>query len=174
MNSTHLKSSSIETPLGPMIALADERALYFLGFMDSKNLDRDINRLCRLAKATMMSGMTDPLISIQTELQRYFEGNLTVFQTPLFIIGSSFQKNAWEALIAIPYGESQSYVKQATSIGHHSAYRAVANANGVNRISIVIPCHRIINHNGKLGGYGGGLHRKKWLLDHEKTYSFNK
>jgi AraC family transcriptional regulator of adaptative response/methylated-DNA-[protein]-cysteine methyltransferase len=87
------------------------------------------------------------------------------------MIGSDFQKSAWQALIQVPYGQTRSYLEQASIIGKPKAFRAVANANGANQIAIVVPCHRIINTGGELGGYGGGLQRKSWLINHEKTFS---
>lgn len=91
------------------------------------------------------------------------------FKTPLVLIGSNFKKSVWEELKKIPPGKTLSYSKLAAQIEKPSAIHAVASANGANQFSIVIPCHRVINNNGGLGGYGGGLTRKKWLLDHEKN-----
>lgn len=103
-------------------------------------------------------------------MELYFSGKLRQFNTPTHLIGSPFQKKAWLALIDIPYGETRSYLQQAKVIGNPSAYRAVANANGANQLAIVVPCHRIINANGELGGYGGGVNRKQWLLEHERRH----
>jgi len=85
--------------------------------------------------------------------------------------GTDFQKSVWKILQEIPYGETRSYKQQAIALGNPKAIRAVASANGHNRISIIIPCHRVIGSDGSLTGYGGGLHRKKWLLDFEKANS---
>jgi AraC family transcriptional regulator of adaptative response/methylated-DNA-[protein]-cysteine methyltransferase len=101
-------------------------------------------------------------------LDNYFAGKLKQFKTPIFWSGSVFQKIVWDALVRIPYGETRSYADVAASLGKPSAFRAVANANGANPLAIVVPCHRVINTDGGLGGYGGGLARKKWLIDHEK------
>lgn len=163
-----LKAHWLDSPLGPMIAIADETLLYLLEFVDRRGLEREVERLRKRTKSAIIPGMTAPLASIEIELKAYFEGTLQQFQTPLFLLGSPFQKLAWQALKDIPYGETRSYVEQASVIGKPSAYRAVAGANGANQIAIVIPCHRIINSNGDLGGYGGGLLRKQWLIDHEK------
>jgi AraC family transcriptional regulator of adaptative response/methylated-DNA-[protein]-cysteine methyltransferase len=97
----------------------------------------------------------------------YFSGVNHEFITPLALLGSPFQVQVWEELIRIPKGETRSYAQLASAIGRPSAYRAVARANGANQIAIVIPCHRVINSSGELGGYGGGIKRKQWLLDHE-------
>jgi len=102
-------------------------------------------------------------------LTAYFDGKLKEFQTPLFLLGSPFQKQVWEALNKIPFGETSSYLDIAKRIGRPAACRAVAQANGANQLAIIIPCHRVINHNGELGGYGGGITRKEWLLNLENT-----
>lgn len=168
MHSFILNSLQIETPLGPMLALADEKSLYLLDFIDRKGLEGAVEKLSIKTKAFIQPGRTAPLSSIEKELKAYFTGELKEFITPIQLIGTPFQQQAWEELMQIPYGETQSYAAQAERLGKPSAYRAVANANGANRLSLVVPCHRVINHNGKLGGYGGGLPRKKWLLEHEK------
>lgn len=163
-----LKAHWLDTPLGPMIAIADEELLYLLEFVDRRGLEREVERLRKRTKSAIIPGITSPITSIESELKAYFEGSLREFKTPLFLLGSPFQKRAWQALMDIPYGETRSYAEQATAINKPSAYRAVASANGANQIAIVIPCHRIINSSGDLGGYGGGLARKQWLIDHEK------
>ena len=165
-----LKASWLDTPLGPMLAIADEKALYLLEFVERRGLEREIERL-RAKKAIIIPGCTEPITLVESELQAYFTGKLKIFTTPLHLIGSPFQKSVWNELIKIPYGQTKSYADQAAAIGKPSAYRAVANANGANQIAILIPCHRIINSDGKLGGYGGGISRKKWLLNHEQQMS---
>ncbi|MEN8237320.1 MAG: trifunctional transcriptional activator/DNA repair protein Ada/methylated-DNA--[protein]-cysteine S-methyltransferase [Pseudomonadota bacterium] len=164
-----LKASWLDTRLGPMLAIADEQKLHLLEFVDRRGLEREIERLRASTKSAIIPGSTDPIVSIEAELQAYFAGNLQSFNTPINLHGSPFQKTVWQALMRIPYGETRSYKDQAIAIGKPSAFRAVANANGANQLAIVIPCHRIINSNGELGGYGGGLTRKKWLIEHEKT-----
>ena len=114
-----------------------------------------------------MPGTPQPINSVKQEIELYFAGKLKNFKTPIRISGTDFQKKAWEALMKIPYGTTRSYKEQASIIGKASAFRAVANANGSNQFAIIIPCHRIINNDGNLGGYGGGLHRKKWMLGFE-------
>jgi AraC family transcriptional regulator of adaptative response/methylated-DNA-[protein]-cysteine methyltransferase len=163
-----LKASWIDTKLGPMIAIADEAGLYLLEFVDRRGLEREIERLRLKTKAAIIPGVTDPIKSIAIELESYFEGKLKEFNTPLHLLGSPFQKLVWDELMRIPYGQTRSYMVQAEAIGKATAYRAVANANGANQLAIVIPCHRIINSNGDLGGYGGGITRKQWLIEHEK------
>jgi AraC family transcriptional regulator of adaptative response/methylated-DNA-[protein]-cysteine methyltransferase len=163
-----LKASWLDTPLGSMLAIADENSLFLLEFVDQKGLERNIERLRHRTKSAIIPGSTLPIISIEKELNAYFEGNLTEFATPVHLQGSPFQKLVWQELLEIPYGETRSYSKQAESIGRPSAFRAVANANGANLLAIILPCHRIINQDGNLGGYGGGIIRKKWLIDHER------
>ena len=163
-----LKARWLDTRLGPMIAISDENALYLLEFVDRRGLEREVERLRKKTKSAIIPGDTNPIRSIEKELGLYFDGKLKEFKTPLFFLGSPFQKQVWEALKKIPYGETCAYSDIAKSVGKPSAFRAVAQANGANQIAIVIPCHRIINASGDLGGYGGGLTRKKWLITHEK------
>jgi AraC family transcriptional regulator of adaptative response/methylated-DNA-[protein]-cysteine methyltransferase len=167
-NSKVLKASWIDTRLGPMIAIGDETALYLLEFVDRRGLEREVERLRKRTKSAIIPGVTEPIRSIESELTQYFDGKLTVFKTPVSLLGSPFQKSVWEQLMKIPPGETRSYSDIAVSLGKPSAYRAVAQANGANQLAIMIPCHRVINSNGDLGGYGGGLTRKNWLLHHEK------
>ena len=164
-----LKASWLDTPLGPMLAIADEHSLFLLEFVDRRGLEREIERLRIKTKAAIIPGGTKPINSIKMELESYFDGSLKIFKTPLNLMGTPFQKLVWSELCQIPYGDTRSYAQQAKSIEKQTAYRAVANANGANQLAIVIPCHRIINSNGELGGYGGGVARKRWLLDHEQN-----
>jgi AraC family transcriptional regulator of adaptative response/methylated-DNA-[protein]-cysteine methyltransferase len=163
-----LKASWLDTKLGPMIAIADDEALYLLEFVDRRGLEREVERLRERTKSAILPGTTEPIHSIEQELTQYFEGVLKEFKTPLHTLGSPFQKRVWEELQNIPYGETHSYAEIAASLGKPLAFRAVANANGANQIAIVIPCHRVINSNGELGGYGGGITRKNWLINHER------
>lgn len=162
-----LKADWIDTVLGPMIAIADEHALYLLEFVTRRGLEKEVERLRRRGFA-IIPGNTAPIQSITQELAAYFSGTLTEFKTPYRVFGSPFQQEVWQALCKIPYGETKSYLEQAVFLGRPSAYRAVANANGANQLAIIIPCHRIIASDGTLGGYGGGLAVKQWLLEHEK------
>ncbi|WP_433748971.1 bifunctional transcriptional activator/DNA repair enzyme AdaA [Paenibacillus amylolyticus] len=163
-----LKASWIDTRLGPMMAIADEVSLYLLEFVDRRGLEREVERLRKRTKSAIVPGTTAPIQSIERELNEYFQGIRTAFDTPLFCLGTPFQKQVWDVLIAIPAGETRSYQDIANALGKPTACRAVAQANGANQLAIVIPCHRVINASGELGGYGGGLTRKNWLLTHEK------
>ena len=165
-----LKAAWLDSPLGPMLAVADEKKLYLLEFVERRGLEREIERLRLRLKAAIVPGITEPLRSIGLELKNYFEGKLKTFTTPLFLLGSPFQQRVWKELLKITYGTTRSYAAQAASMGEPKSIRAVANANGANQLAIVIPCHRIINTNGALGGYGGGIARKEWLLQHEAKY----
>lgn len=162
------KASWIDTVLGPMLAIADEKVLYLLEFVDRRGLEREIERLRQRTKAAIIPGCSPPILSIKNELKLYFEGKLRDFTTPLFFLGTPFQQQVWRELQKIPSGETRSYADIAMAIGKPTAYRAVAQANGANQLCLIVPCHRVINANSELGGYGGGVARKKWLLEHEK------
>jgi AraC family transcriptional regulator of adaptative response/methylated-DNA-[protein]-cysteine methyltransferase len=157
-----------DTPLGPMVAVADEIGLYLLEFVDRRGLEREVECLRLKTKLAIIPGKTEPIHLIENELTQYFKGTLQEFKTPLLLLGSPFQKQVWDELKKIPFGETRSYSQIALAISRPCAFRAVAQANGANQVAIVIPCHRVINANGDLGGYGGGIARKKWLLDHER------
>lgn len=163
-----LKAAWLDTPLGPMIAIADEEALYLLEFVDRRGLEREVERLRKKTGSAIIPGVTKPIRQIENELKLYFEGTLSQFKTPIHYLGSPFQKHVWDELKLIPPGQTRSYSDIANAVGKPSAFRAVAQANGANQLAIIIPCHRVINANGELGGYGGGLTRKRWLLNHEK------
>lgn len=164
-----LRAAWLDTPLGPMLAIANEEALYLLEFVERRGLEREVERLRHRTKSAIIPGRTAPIDSIEKELRDYFDGMLREFKTVLYFLGSPFQKRVWEELRKIPCGETRSYSDIAIAIGKPTACRAVAQANGANQLAIVIPCHRVINMNGTVGGYGGGVARKEWLLKHEKT-----
>ncbi len=152
-----------------MIAIADDKSLYLLEFTDRKKLDWEIERLQQKVGMPIVSGHSSPLASIERELQLYFKGSLSKFKTPLALAGTLFQKLVWNELQNIPLGQTRSYKELATAIGNPTAVRAVAQANAANQLAIIIPCHRVIQNCGALGGYAAGPERKKWLLDHEKS-----
>lgn len=165
---TELKASWFDTKLGAMIAIADDEGLYLLEFVDTPDLEKELKSLQKKIKAVIIPGSSGPIESIKLELQAYFDGTLTEFKTPIHLLGTSFQRLAWKELMHTPYGQTRTYANQAKAIGKATAYRAVANANGMNKLTIVIPCHRIIRSNGNLGGYSSGLSRKQWLIEHER------
>ena len=163
-----LKASWIDTPLGPMLAIGDEKFLYLLEFVDRRGLEREIELLRKKTQSAIVPGSSPSILSIEKELHAYFQGKLHRFQTQIFELGTAFQKLVWEELKKIPFGETRSYLDIARSIGRPSACRAVARSNGTNCLALIIPCHRVINATGELGGYGGGIARKKWLLAREE------
>jgi AraC family transcriptional regulator, regulatory protein of adaptative response / methylated-DNA-[protein]-cysteine methyltransferase len=160
-----LKASWLDTKLGPMIAVADDEALYLLEFVNRRGLEREVERLRKKTNSAIIPGETRPIKLIKDELELYFSGKLKEFKTPLKYLGSSFQKQVWESLRKIPYGTTHSYTEIAQSIGKPKAFRAVANANGANQLAIIVPCHHVINLSGEIGGYGGGVARKNWLIN---------
>lgn len=119
---------------------------------------------------TVNSETPQVLVDCSIQLDEYFKGERHVFSFPYNFEGTEFQKKVWNALTTIPYAETGSYKDIATAINNEKAVRAVGTANGKNRLSIIIPCHRIIGSNGRLTGYAGGLWRKEWLLQHERSF----
>ncbi|MEO0615261.1 MAG: trifunctional transcriptional activator/DNA repair protein Ada/methylated-DNA--[protein]-cysteine S-methyltransferase [Pseudomonadota bacterium] len=160
----------IETPLGAMIGVADCDRLHLLEFLDRRALPTELKQLRRECKGSLGIGRTPPLARVDDELMRFFAGTSAHFDTPLAFSGSAFSQVVWRELRNIPAGETRSYAQMAQVIGQPSAVRAVARANGANRLAIVIPCHRVIGADGSLTGYGGGLWRKRKLLEIEKQY----
>jgi AraC family transcriptional regulator of adaptative response/methylated-DNA-[protein]-cysteine methyltransferase len=152
-----------------MIAGATEDALFLLEFADRRMLETEIEQVRSRTGRLAMPGVNNIIRRIGEELEAYFAGELRDFTVPLAMPGSDFQRAVWEELRRIPYGETRSYGEQARRLGQPpEAVRAVARANGDNRIAIVIPCHRVIGADGRLTGYGGGLWRKRRLLDLER------
>jgi len=162
--SLHLKLLS--SPLGTLIAAAAEH-LVLLEFAEPERLRKQLSSLDRHYSLRSDFSAHPLLETLADELREYFTGSRRSFSIPLSTPGTAFQRAVWAALCRVPYGETRSYADLAKTLGHANACRAVGAANGQNRIAIVIPCHRIITANGKLGGYGGGLWRKQWLLDLE-------
>ncbi len=163
-----LKETRIATPRGEMIAIANHQSLFLLEFVNRKNLSRNIARLTKITQSTPSLGNAPPLFSIARELEAYFNGTLKTFKTPITYTGTPFQHNVWDALQTIAFGQTISYLEQATLLGTPEAVRAVANANGQNQFAIRIPCHRVIRNNHTLGGYAAGLEQKAWLIKHEQ------
>lgn len=166
-NGSVLQSDWIDTPLGLMLAIANDQALLLLEFADRHILEREVERLRSRTRAVIVPGSNSVIESIAQDLQSYFAAGGHRFKTPVELIGSTFQTLVWEELQRIPAGTVRSYAQQARCIGSPQAVRAVARANGANQLAIIVPCHRVIGSNGALTGYGGGLPRKQWLLEHE-------
>lgn len=164
-----LLSKWIESPLGAILALADDDGLYVFDWVDRRGLEREIIRLRARTKFVIVPGSHAVLDQATREINEYFAGQRTAFTLPLAHRGTDFQRRVWDALLEIPAGETRSYAEIARIIGKPNAVRAVARANGDNYRGIIIPCHRVIGSDGSLTGYGGGLARKQWLLDHERA-----
>lgn len=162
--------SRIETPLGTMYACAIEKGICLLEFTDRRMLETEFKALSKSLNATIIQGDNNHFITLENQLTEYFAGARKEFTVPLFTNGSVFQNTVWETLRQIPFGSTKSYAELADSINKPQAVRAVANANGMNRIAILIPCHRVIGTEGKLTGYGGGLWRKQYLLELEQQH----
>jgi len=162
-----IATTRILTPLGPMLAGATDDGICLLEFIDRRMLETQIKRLGRLLNAECVPGFCKHFDGLNNQLEEYFSGKRKEFDVPLLLPGTPFQQRVWAGLRMIPYGLTRSYKEQAETIGHANAVRAVAKANGDNRIAIIIPCHRVIGANGELVGYGGGLWRKRYLLNHE-------
>lgn len=159
----------VRTPLGPMVAAAVEPGLCLLEFSDRRMLQAQLQTLARRLKLDLVPGDHPHLRHLRKELAAYFEGKLRSFTVPLFTPGTPFQEAVWEELKRIPHGTTTSYEALAERIGKPAAVRAVGHANGLNRVSILIPCHRLVSKDGNLCGYGGGLWRKRLLLELERT-----
>jgi AraC family transcriptional regulator of adaptative response/methylated-DNA-[protein]-cysteine methyltransferase len=161
--------SWLRSPLGPLVAGGTEEGICLLEFTDRRMLEAQFATVRKLFGAPVLPGSNNHLETLKLELESYFAGSLRAFTVPLVYPGSAFQRRVWEQLLAIPYGRTRSYEQVAVAIGQPKAVRAVGRANGLNRIAILIPCHRVLNKDGKLGGYGGGLRRKQYLLDLESS-----
>jgi AraC family transcriptional regulator of adaptative response/methylated-DNA-[protein]-cysteine methyltransferase len=165
-----IPTTRILTPLGPMLAGATEDGICLLEFVDRRMLETQLDRLSKLLHAKVVPGFHEYFDLLNEQLAEYFSGKRKEFDIPLVLPGTPFQEKVWAGLQAIPYGSTRSYKEQADFIGSPNAVRAVANANGDNRIAILIPCHRVIGANGELVGYGGGLSRKQYLLKLESSF----
>jgi AraC family transcriptional regulator, regulatory protein of adaptative response / methylated-DNA-[protein]-cysteine methyltransferase len=159
----------IESPLGPLVAGARTEGVCLLEFTDRRMLNAQMDAVRRRFRCAVVPGESPHFVQLREELQAYFAGALRQFSVPIVAPGTAFQEQVWNELLRIPYGETRSYEALAETLGNPGAQRAVGRANGMNRIAIVIPCHRVVNKDGKLGGYGGLLWRKEWLLHLERT-----
>ena len=166
-------TTAIDTPLGPVVVGATDEGLCLLEFTDRRMLEAQLKRLQSLLKQPLVPGEHPHLEATRDQLARYFAGELTDFTVPLVFRGTPFEERVWRELTRIPSGETISYAELASRVNSPGGQRAVGRANGMNRVSIIIPCHRVVNSDGKLGGYGGGLWRKHWLLALEKKVAAN-
>jgi O-6-methylguanine DNA methyltransferase len=158
----------VVSPVGPLLIGAMNDALVLLEFSGHEQLDVQLARIRKHFARPLIRADHPILQRLRIQLAEYFAGSRRDFELPLHVQGSEFQERVWSALQMIPYGETCSYGAIAKRLGDANAMRAVGAANGLNPIAIVIPCHRVVNANGELGGYGGGLWRKRILLDLER------
>ena len=159
--------ATIDSPIGPLAIGTTDDALVLLEFAEPTRLAHQLERI-RQTLGELSPGRSPLIDDTQLQLDDYFAGRRRDFDLPLRLIGTSFQMSVWNALREIPPGETRSYTDVAVAIGRPDAVRAVARANGENRLAIVVPCHRVIGANGQLVGYGGGLWRKERLLALER------
>ena len=166
-----LVTHHLETPLGRAIAAATQRGICMLEFGDDDRVDRQLDALEEALEAEAAMGASPLFQQLELELTGYFEGTRRSFEIALHTPGTAFQERVWEALQEIPFGQTTSYRNLAHQINAPSAMRAVGGANGANRVSVLVPCHRVIGADGSLTGFGGGIELKKRLLDHERAVS---
>ena len=166
-SATPIQVTRLLTPLGPMVAASVEEGICLLEFADRRKLEGQVKCLKKHFGGELIPGDSQHIEQLADELERYFDGELREFTVPLVYPGTDFQVACWNYMRTIPYGATRSYADEAGAVGRPTATRAVGSANGDNRIAIVIPCHRVVGSDGKLSGYGGGLWRKRFLLDHE-------
>jgi AraC family transcriptional regulator of adaptative response/methylated-DNA-[protein]-cysteine methyltransferase len=159
----------VESPLGPLVLGSCISGICLLEFTDRRMLETQFETLRKKFQCAVAPGVSDLNDRLKKELTEYFQGTRKQFDVPLYFPGTPFQEKVWKNLLTIPYGETRSYFDLAVQIGNPDAIRAVGTTNGRNPIAIVIPCHRVVNKSGKLGGYGGGLWRKQYLLDLERN-----
>lgn len=162
MKSNALFYSEMDSPVGTLWLLGDGERLQALYMREQRHRPPQPPGCERNDQAFRL---------VREQLKAYFAGKLRKFEISLDAEGSDFQKRVWKALCQIPFGATESYGGVAKSIGNTNASRAVGLANGKNPIGIIVPCHRVVGANGSLTGYGGGLPRKQWLLEHEKRYA---
>lgn len=162
MTTTTLYQRTVDSPIGELRLIATDRDLVAVLWPD------DPDGRVRFADE-LIDGSNHILDAAAAQLDEYFAGERRCFDLPLDLRGTAFQKQVWQALTEIPFGETSTYGKQAAAIGRPRSVRAVGSANGRNPLSIVLPCHRVVGADGSLAGFAGGLGTKRWLLDHERS-----
>jgi AraC family transcriptional regulator of adaptative response/methylated-DNA-[protein]-cysteine methyltransferase len=153
-----------------MLAVASERGICLLEFRDRRTIATELRDLRRRFVAPIVPGSNEHVERLRGELGEYFGGTRQRFEVPLDLGGTAFQRRVWSRLVEIPFGETVSYAEVGKDVGKPNAVRAVGQANGRNPVAIVVPCHRVVRADGSLWGYGGGLWRKRWLLQHERRH----
>jgi AraC family transcriptional regulator, regulatory protein of adaptative response / methylated-DNA-[protein]-cysteine methyltransferase len=171
-SSNQIQLTRIETPIGELVAAATTRGICLLEFADQRSIHTQLKAISHYFNTRLVWQDTPYFNLLRQQLNDYFSGNLAQFSVDLDLAGTQFQQSVWQQLQQITYGECITYQQQAQAMGKPKAVRAVATANGMNRISIIIPCHRIIGSNGSLTGYAGGIWRKQYLLDLEQQNKF--
>lgn len=161
----------IDSPIGKMRIGATDEGICLFDFQYRKSIDSIMRRIENHLQDKFEDGEHPHFAVLEQQIGEYFTGARKEFDLPLHLVGTEFQKGVWRGLLQIPYGETRSYKQQSIFLGNEKAIRAVAGANGENGIAIIVPCHRVIGEDGSLTGYGGGLQRKKWLLDLERKHS---
>jgi AraC family transcriptional regulator of adaptative response/methylated-DNA-[protein]-cysteine methyltransferase len=157
----------VPSPIGDFVAGATTKGCCIFEFADRGGLERIKARLLRRYRISLIEGTNKHIDMMTKQVGEYFAGKRKEFSLTFDLKGTPFERSVWEELLKIPYGETRAYGELAAKLGKPGAARAVGRANGANYIPIIIPCHRVIDANGSLHGYGGGLWRKKWLLEHE-------
>ena len=170
-NKETLLMTELSTPLGPMLAGATSEGICLLEFANRIRFEKEISDLKTLLNAEILPGRNAHLDHLETQLQEYFSGVRKIFTVPLHTPGNEFAQGVWKSLLKIPYGRTCSYKEQADMMKNPKAIRAIASTNGRNRLAILIPCHRVIGSDGSLTGYAGGIEKKKWLLQFERSNS---
>lgn len=161
----------LETPLGLMRAIASDEGICMFDFQYRRSIENIVQRVqAGLGNPAFIEGDHPYFALLEKQIGEYFDGTRKIFDLPLHFVGTDFQKRVWNGLMEIPYGITRSYKKQSIFLGNQKAIRAVAKANGENGIAIIVPCHRVIGETGHLIGYGGGLPKKQWLLEHERKF----
>lgn len=162
---------TIPTPLGEMIVVTSDRGIVLFDFSDNPHLARETDDISRYLPGSRITDGNHPLLTqLTAEIGEYFAGTRRIFDVPLHPVGTPFQLEVWKTLPTIPYGQTRSYAEEARMLGRPTAVRAVAHANGLNRLPILIPCHRVIGSDGTLTGYSGGICRKIELLRIERSF----
>jgi len=167
-----IHQKNISTPLGEMIACAVDQGICLLEFTDRKNIEKQLKALSKALDSEIVEKEHPHFVQLENELKEYFDGQRSHFEVPIFTTGTEFQEKVWQLLREIPMGEIRTYKHQSEILGNPKAIRAVGTANGINKIAILIPCHRVIGSNGELVGYAGGIWRKQKLLELEKAILF--
>ena len=169
MRFDNILTKEIELPIGKMIAGASDKGICLLEYNDEKRLSRSAKELSSKYLVSSNKLSKNFLDILEVELKEYFNDKRTAFNVPIDLQGTPFQITVWQYLMTIPYGITKSYKQQSTEMNNPLAIRAIAKANGENRMSIIIPCHRVISSDGSLRGYGGGLWRKEFLINLEQN-----